>query len=72
MGKVLKVAIDSIVLLPNETDKISPLKPGDGLVFDAANWRTPEAHEEGGRVYQVKPLKGGQLELHFGNGAISF
>ena len=27
------------------------LKPGDGLVFDAANWRAPEGREEGGFLY---------------------
>ena len=29
-----------------------PLKPGDGVVFDARN---PEEPEEGGRVYEIKP-----------------
>jgi len=32
---------------------IAPLKAGDGVVFDAADWRSPEEPEEGGRVYQV-------------------
>ena len=27
------------------------VKPGDGLVFDPANWRTPEGREEGGFLY---------------------
>ena len=31
----------------------SPLKPGDGIVFDAAYWRSPEEPEEGGRVFEV-------------------
>jgi putative protease len=30
-----------------------PLKPGDGVVFDAGN---PEENEEGGRVYEIKPV----------------
>ena len=51
---------------------IAPLKPGDGIVFDAADWRSPEAREEGGRIYQVTPARSGQLELQFGNGAIDF
>src|SRR5881394_3830425 len=34
-----------------------PLKPGDGVVFDAGK---PEEAEEGGRVYAVKPTKMGQ------------
>src|ERR1019366_1653752 len=29
----------------------APLKPGDGVVFDAGH---PEAEEQGGRVYEVK------------------
>jgi putative protease len=48
------------------------LKAGDGVVFDAANWRSPEEAEEGGRIYEVTALRGGQFELAFGNGAINF
>jgi len=61
------------------------LKAGDGVVFDAANWRSPEEAEEGGRIYEVRYLtpptpppnsgggkRGGQFELAFGNGAINF
>ena len=51
---------------------MAPLKPGDGVVFDAADWRSPQEREEGGRIYQVTPARSGQLELHFGNGAIDF
>jgi putative protease len=40
-------------------------------VFDAADWRSPEAQEEGGRLYEVKPV-GKRLELRFGNRAIDF
>ncbi|WP_414657117.1 DUF3656 domain-containing U32 family peptidase [Deinococcus sp. VB343] len=32
------------------------VKPGDGLVFDPANWRKPEGREEGGFVYQVNDV----------------
>ncbi|MFN4251022.1 DUF3656 domain-containing protein [Deinococcus sp.] len=60
-----------------------PLKPGDGLVFDPANWRAPEGREEGGFLYglwqdgqqlddaalaRVRP--GGVYELRFGRGAV--
>ena len=34
------------------------VRPGDGLVFDPANWRTPEGREEGGFVYQVNAADG--------------
>ena len=54
------------------------LKPGDGLVFDAANWRTPEGREEGGFLYggwqagrQLEVLAAGQeIELRFARGAV--
>lgn len=48
----------------------APLKPGDGVVFDAG---TPEAGEEGGRVYQVEPQRaGGGTLLRFGRDDIDF
>jgi U32 family peptidase len=49
----------------------APLKPGDGIVFDAGK---PEEREEGGRVYQVIPCAGGRGEtmLHFGDGDIDW
>ena len=51
-----------------------PLKPGDGVVFDAGH---PEEEEEGGRIYEVRRPKSegrsNQLaELHFGRGDIEF
>ena len=36
---------------------IHPLKPGDGIVFDAASWRSPDEPEEGGHIYDVKPVR---------------
>ena len=50
----------------------APLKPGDGVVFDAASWRSPEEPEEGGRVYHVTPQRNGALEVTFGNGTVNF
>jgi putative protease len=41
-----------------------PLKPGDGVVFDAGH---PEETEEGGRVYTVE-RRGGDTLLGFGHG----
>ena len=55
---------------------VAPLKPGDGVVFDAADWRSPEQPEEGGRIYRCRQCTGkgraGLLELEFGNGAVNF
>jgi len=46
----------------------APLKPGDGIVFDAGN---PAAGEQGGRVYQVEP-HGTETVLRFGDGDVDF
>ncbi len=50
-----------------------PLKPGDGIVFDAGK---PEEKEEGGRVYEIKTPERGKSaqhsELYFGHGNIDF
>jgi putative protease len=62
---------DRIIITPEAATAAAPLKPGDGVVFDAADWRSPNEPEEGGRVYHVTPLRNGQLELEFGNGALN-
>lgn len=48
------------------------LKRGDGLVFDAASWRSPDDKEEGGSVYNVQSVKDDVVLLEFGNGEIDF
>jgi U32 family peptidase len=60
MGRVARVAGAAVIVEPAGAHAIAPLKPGDGVVFDAADWRSPEEPEEGGRVFQVTPL-GGQV-----------
>ncbi|MDX2163442.1 MAG: DUF3656 domain-containing protein [bacterium] len=70
-GKVVQVGKDRVLIEPTDAHKIAPLKPGDGIVFDAADWRSPEAPEEGGHLYAVTPA-GGRLELQFGNHAVDF
>jgi putative protease len=65
MGRVARVTERGVVIEPSEAQKISPLKPGDGIVFDAADWRSPEEPEEGGRIFEIEGR-----ELRFGNGAI--
>lgn len=71
LGKVAKVFKDYVLIEPSEIQNIAPLKAGDGIVFDAADWRSPEIEEEGGHLYEVKP-NGNYLELRFGNRAINF
>ncbi|RTR29499.1 U32 family peptidase [Deinococcus radiophilus] len=49
-----------------------PIKAGDGLVFDPANWRKPEGREEGGFVYGVwkdgRRLEDGEVAERFAEG----
>jgi putative protease len=71
MGQVARVLPEGVVVKPAPAQRIAPLKPGDGLVFDAAHWRSPQEREEGGRVYQVVNAPGG-VELRFGNGQVDF
>jgi len=54
MGRVLRVSESGVIVEPSDAHGISPLKPGDGVVFDAADWRSPEEPEEGGRIFQVQ------------------
>lgn len=63
LGRVTRVADESVTLQLE-----APLKPGDGIVFDAGN---PEEREEGGRVYQVTP-RNGETVLRFGHGDINW
>lgn len=70
MARVVHVLPESVIVEPASGTEAAPLKAGDGVVFDAADWRSPELHEEGGRIYQIVPVRGGQLELYFGHGAL--
>jgi U32 family peptidase len=69
VGRVTRVSAGGVIVKPEAV--VSRLKPGDGIVFDAADWRSPEEPEEGGRIYQVLPAAGGNLELAFANGAVN-
>lgn len=72
MGRVARIEGDRLFVEPSPAQRISPLKPGDGVVFDAADWRSPEEPEEGGRVYSATAGLDGRLEIRFGNGAVRF
>jgi putative protease len=63
LGKVARVGRDHVALTLE-----APLKPGDGLVFDAGR---PDEKEQGGRVYEIE-TKGGEAVLRFGRGDIDF
>ena len=76
LGEVARVLRDGVLLRLE-----GPLKPGDGVVFDAGK---PEENEEGGRVYEVQSPKSKvqgskpevqnsqSVELRFGHGDIDF
>jgi len=72
MGRVARVETDHVSIEASGAHALAPLKAGDGVVFDGADWRSPEEPEEGGRVYQVLPELDGGLALRFGNGSIRF
>lgn len=63
LGDIAQVGPDFVALRP-----VAPIKPGDGVVFDAGN---PEAGEEGGRVYEID-TKAGLTQLRFGRGDLDF
>lgn len=72
IGTVTKVVSDAAVIEPAEAHEIAPLKAGDGVVFDAASWMSPQEDEQGGRLYAVSQQRDGTLILRFGNRAVDF
>jgi len=72
IGRVTRVEPDRVFVEPAAAHEIAPLKPGDGVVFDAADWRSPEEAEEGGRLFAVRSHLSGEIELQFGNGVVRF
>jgi U32 family peptidase len=59
-----------VCVQPATAHEIAPLKAGDGIVFDGADWRSPQEDEEGGRIYHLAPQLDGSLELSFANSAV--
>jgi putative protease len=72
IGTVAAVHDASVSVQPSPAHEIAPLKAGDGVVFDAAGWRTPQEQEEGGRVYHALPQLSGLVELTFANNSVDF
>ena len=69
MGKVAAVHGDRVA-----AELVAPLRRGDGIAFPSI---LGEAHDQGGRVYEifarkqsVKEVDGGQVELAFGRDAV--
>jgi U32 family peptidase len=67
VGTVVRVLSDGV-----HVKYLHPLKCGDGLVFDAAAWRSPEEPEEGGSVYEVQAVSRDVVLLQFGHHAVDF
>lgn len=63
LGEVTRVQRDRVFVKLE-----GPLKPGDGVVFDAGH---PDQDEEGGRVYTINKV-GNETVLTFGERAINF
>ncbi len=63
LGEITRVMDDRVSL-----ELQGPLKPGDGVVFDAGH---PDQPEEGGRVYDLT-ARGRETLLGFGHGDIDF
>ena len=64
LGEVTRVQNESVSLRT-----AAPIKPGDGVVFDAGK---PDEREEGGRVYQVQENREGEITLRFGDGDLDW
>jgi putative protease len=71
-GRVTRVLSNAVEVETSDAMQVSPLKPGDGLVFDAANWRSPQEPEEGGRLYELEAQPNGAWQLRFANNALNF
>ena len=66
VGEVVRVLPEGV-----QVHCLHPIKRGDGVVFDAAAWRSPDEPEEGGNVYEVENLRDNHVALQFGRGAIN-
>jgi len=64
IGAISGVGRDFLEVMP-----AVPVKPGDGVVIDTGG---DTEHEQGGRVYEVKPAPGGAVRLAFEHGKIDF
>lgn len=67
VGQVAAIQGRDIVVTTNHVS----LKAGDGVVFDAADWRSPEEPEEGGHIFAIEPTNTNQVRIVFGRGAIN-
>ena len=74
VGRVVGVGKNTV-----DVELLHPLERGDGIVFDAADWRSPDEPEEGGNIYDVKEVNQSVqkdaakiVKLEFGHGEIDY
>jgi len=67
VGSVMQVGAKSVTVQIDQDVEL-----GDGLVFDAAAWRSPDEPEEGGHVYEVKTIADDLVKLAFAHDGIDF
>ena len=60
VGTVAAVTSKSV-----HVEVIQEMKRGDGVVFDAAAWRSPNEPEEGGHIYEVSRIDDTHVKLEF-------
>ena len=66
VGQVISVGTQSVIVRADHE-----VRPGDGVVFDAADWRSPNEPEEGGNIYGVQG-NASSLEIRFAAGSVDF
>lgn len=67
LGEVVAVESDGVRVRLAEPIAV---KPGDGVVFDAAHRRSPEEREEGGPIVRAEPNRVGEVRLTFLRGSV--
>ncbi len=68
LGEVVGLANESLTLRPAPEAPVA--KPGDGVVLDAAQRRSPDEREEGGPLVKVEAVAGGLARLEFLRGSV--
>lgn len=69
LGEVANVTSSTVTLRPGNDAPL--VKAGDGVVFDAAQRRSPDEPEEGGPVVKAEQLPGGLVRLAFLRGSVN-
>ena len=71
VGRVTRVDDHSVWIEP-QANLSWPVGKGDGVVFDSADWRSPDLPEEGGNIFDLKQGGRGEVVLTFIRDAVDF